>query len=331
MSWVEAVIDGYGGIGWVIRGRRADLRRRRDGSGGRCRLSWSRTPLRRGSTGPSESNCAMQRLRDMVMADVVKVRAGQGQGFGTGQEYDYHWREHPFQGVRYQPRTCDTSHHIGTGIGICLLFPCRYADPCQAEPEAEQSAAKAPAGKAFVCRLCKGGHFTAKCPYREQLAAIDSVGADGGEEEMDGPSNVGALAAKGAGGSTVGGRYVPPCVSRYFLLDPERLRGSPVPSCLWRGRDHSGLGHARPRDLAQIVASNRSADYEQWPASRRRHRRNNVPTPGRVPDLASHLSLGRCRGRGPPRSLCSLRSGRPRQRRARPRYEGEQRVRFRQL
>ncbi|GFZ51839.1 Translation initiation factor eIF3 p33 subunit homolog [Saitozyma sp. JCM 24511] len=95
-----------------------------------------------------------------------------------------------------------------TIIGENIHF--KVSATSRAEPEAEQSAAKAPAGKAFVCRLCKGGHFTAKCPYREQLAAIDSVGADGGEEEMDGPSNVGALAAKGAGGSTVGGRYVPP-------------------------------------------------------------------------------------------------------------------------
>jgi hypothetical protein len=154
------------------------------------------------------------------MADTVKVRAGQGQGFGTGQEYDYHWREHPLQGVRYQPRTFATKHRHRSP---CFRAVC--ADPYQAEPEAEQSAAKAPAGKAFVCRLCKGGHFTAKCPYREQLAAIDSVGADGGEEEMDGPSNVGALAAKGAGGTTVGGRYVPPCVSHYLLLNPERLCG----------------------------------------------------------------------------------------------------------
>lgn len=99
-----------GVIAWVIRGGRADSRRRPDGSGGRCRLSWSRTPLRRGSTGPSERDCDTRRMVDMVMADMVKVRAGQGQGFGTGQEYDDHRREHPLQGVRYQPRTCDASH-----------------------------------------------------------------------------------------------------------------------------------------------------------------------------------------------------------------------------
>jgi translation initiation factor 3 subunit G len=81
-------------------------------------------------------------------------------------------------------------------------------DPPKAEPEqAEQSGPKPPAGKAVVCRLCKGGHFTAKCPYKDQLAAIDSVGLEG-EEEMDAPSNVGALAPKGA--SATGGRYVPP-------------------------------------------------------------------------------------------------------------------------
>ena len=27
-----------------------------------------------------------------------------------------------------------------------------------------------------VCRLCKGAHFTAKCPYKESLAGLDSGG-----------------------------------------------------------------------------------------------------------------------------------------------------------
>lgn len=60
-----------------------------------------------------------------------------------------------------------------------------------------------------MCRLCKGGHFTAKCPYKEQLAAIDSMGGEEGMdevEEMAGPA-AGGLAARGAGGS---GKYVPP-------------------------------------------------------------------------------------------------------------------------
>jgi translation initiation factor 3 subunit G len=32
------------------------------------------------------------------------------------------------------------------------------------------------AGK-VMCRLCKGDHFTAKCPYKDSLAGLDGGGA----------------------------------------------------------------------------------------------------------------------------------------------------------
>ncbi|KAK1926142.1 eukaryotic translation initiation factor 3 subunit G-domain-containing protein [Papiliotrema laurentii] len=76
-----------------------------------------------------------------------------------------------------------------------------------AEPAAEVDAGpKPPAGKAVVCRLCKGGHFTAKCPYKDQLAAIDQVDMDEGAEGA-GPAT-GGLAPRG--GSQGTGKYVPP-------------------------------------------------------------------------------------------------------------------------
>ncbi|XAO26561.1 eukaryotic translation initiation factor 3 subunit G [Cryptococcus bacillisporus CA1280] len=73
------------------------------------------------------------------------------------------------------------------------------------EPE-QEIAVKAPTGKAVVCRLCSGQHYTARCPFREQLAAIDNLNADGAEEEQAVVS--GTLAAKGAG--ETGGKYIPP-------------------------------------------------------------------------------------------------------------------------
>ena len=39
-----------------------------------------------------------------------------------------------------------------------------------------ETLAKSGAGK-VVCRLCKGAHFTAKCPYKESLAGLDAAGA----------------------------------------------------------------------------------------------------------------------------------------------------------
>ena len=82
----------------------------------------------------------------------------------------------------------------------------------RAEPvQEEEQAAKPVVGKTLVCRLCKGGHFTAKCPYKDQLAAIDQV--DLGEGEAESGPQAGSLAARGtsaAGAPT--GRYIPPYV-----------------------------------------------------------------------------------------------------------------------
>ncbi|EKD01694.1 eukaryotic translation initiation factor 3, subunit 4 delta, 44kDa [Trichosporon asahii var. asahii CBS 8904] len=74
---------------------------------------------------------------------------------------------------------------------------------------AEAEAAKQPAGKAVVCRLCKGGHFTAKCPYKDQLAELDSAAAALDEDGEAGAPMGSGLAPRGAG-AAAGGRYVPP-------------------------------------------------------------------------------------------------------------------------
>ncbi|WWC58269.1 uncharacterized protein I303_100807 [Kwoniella dejecticola CBS 10117] len=93
-----------------------------------------------------------------------------------------------------------------TIIGENLHF--RIAPVSKAEPEVvDPAAAKPTAGKAVVCRLCQGGHFTAKCPYKDQLAVIDNMNTEGMDEEED-AGGVGGLAPKGAGGA--GGKYVPP-------------------------------------------------------------------------------------------------------------------------
>ncbi|KAK4687298.1 translation initiation factor 3 subunit G, partial [Tremellales sp. Uapishka_1] len=88
-----------------------------------------------------------------------------------------------------------------TTIGENIHF--KVAASSKAEPvEAEAAESKAPVGKAVVCRLCKGGHFTAKCPYREELAELDAtnVGMDVEDEMPRG----------GAGAIGTNGKYVPP-------------------------------------------------------------------------------------------------------------------------
>jgi translation initiation factor 3 subunit G len=87
----------------------------------------------------------------------------------------------------------------------------------------KQNLARAGAGK-VVCRICKGDHFTAKCPHKDTLGSL----APGGKHfitngscycslnrtidvlpptEEDAPDGPGA---GGAAAATTGGRYVPP-------------------------------------------------------------------------------------------------------------------------
>ncbi|TXT05016.1 hypothetical protein VHUM_03836 [Vanrija humicola] len=102
-----------------------------------------------------------------------------------------------------------------TIIGENLFFKVSAVNKAAAEAAAAAAADaaaadKQPAGKAVVCRLCKGGHFTAKCPYREQLAELDSAAAALDDDEAAAPAGPapGGLARAGMGGA--GGKYVPP-------------------------------------------------------------------------------------------------------------------------
>ncbi|KIJ12291.1 hypothetical protein PAXINDRAFT_163932 [Paxillus involutus ATCC 200175] len=75
----------------------------------------------------------------------------------------------------------------------------------EVEPSAEQNIkielAKAGAGK-VVCRLCKGDHFTAKCPYKDSLAGLETA-------ELPPPDEF-APSAEAAPAASSGGKYVPP-------------------------------------------------------------------------------------------------------------------------
>ncbi|KAJ3519062.1 hypothetical protein NM688_g9357 [Phlebia brevispora] len=66
---------------------------------------------------------------------------------------------------------------VGEAVSLKLSAGNKHAEP---EPSAEQtmkaSLARAGAGK-VVCRLCKGDHFTAKCPYKDSLPGLDGGGA----------------------------------------------------------------------------------------------------------------------------------------------------------
>ncbi|KAG8942781.1 translation initiation factor eIF3 subunit g, partial [Tulasnella sp. 408] len=53
------------------------------------------------------------------------------------------------------------------------------------EVDAESEMKKQLENKKIMCRLCKGAHFTSKCPYRDTLGALgmDGAGRSSGEGE----------------------------------------------------------------------------------------------------------------------------------------------------
>ncbi|KAI0776387.1 translation initiation factor 3 RNA-binding subunit [Irpex lacteus] len=93
---------------------------------------------------------------------------------------------------------------VGEAVMLKLSAGNKQTEP---EPSAEQTVkanlARAGAGK-VVCRLCKGEHFTAKCPYKDSLAGVDNTdtGAFGGDDSGPAPEPAAPAAA--------GGKYVPP-------------------------------------------------------------------------------------------------------------------------
>jgi len=63
-----------------------------------------------------------------------------------------------------------------------------------------------------MCRLCKGDHFTSKCPHKDVLAPLGTdgdTGAGGDEDGLPASDSFGGGAGGGGGGGT-GGKYVPP-------------------------------------------------------------------------------------------------------------------------
>jgi len=71
------------------------------------------------------------------------------------------------------------------------------------EHSVKANLARAGAGK-VVCRICKGAHFTAKCPYKDTLGGLEESTPN---FDDDAPSGTEPAAAPGP---STGGKYVPP-------------------------------------------------------------------------------------------------------------------------
>ncbi|CAO1634915.1 unnamed protein product [Parajaminaea phylloscopi] len=130
-------------------------------------------------------------------------------------------------------------HSSTTTVGENVQLKLQAASSKQKEPEKDEveNMRAQLANKKIVCRLCKGDHFTTKCPYKDTLEAIpgaaDTPDADGSlTPAAADPSNpaVAAAAAAGglggnAGGSSIGGKYVPPSMRAGASRVGERMGG----------------------------------------------------------------------------------------------------------
>ncbi|KAK7095298.1 eukaryotic translation initiation factor 3 subunit G-A-like [Littorina saxatilis] len=78
----------------------------------------------------------------------------------------------------------------------------------QSKPEEEEDPlGKLKNQKIVQCRICKGDHWTTKCPYKDTLAPLQEKLA---EDQRNTVEPVPAAAGASAGAKTVGGKYVPP-------------------------------------------------------------------------------------------------------------------------
>ncbi|CAG8599591.1 15296_t:CDS:2 [Dentiscutata erythropus] len=70
---------------------------------------------------------------------------------------------------------------------------------------AEESLARQKIHKKILCRICKGDHFTTKCPYKDTLQPLDEISTTIPDASKDA-----APAAEPVQPDTTSGKYIPP-------------------------------------------------------------------------------------------------------------------------
>jgi len=87
---------------------------------------------------------------------------------------------------------------------VTMQFLTPHGDEEEGEDELKKKLADTERGQ-VKCRICKGDHWTPRCPYRDQLDPLGQ--AMGEEKDEEGPEPSGP--PKGLGG-VGGGKYIPP-------------------------------------------------------------------------------------------------------------------------
>ncbi|KAF8157209.1 eukaryotic translation initiation factor 3 subunit G-domain-containing protein [Crassisporium funariophilum] len=94
---------------------------------------------------------------------------------------------------------------VGENVTLKLSAGNKSNETEQAPEENMKSRVKAAGAGKVSCRLCKGDHFTAKCPYKDTLGGLENTDTGAGPDD-----DAGTGAEMAAPAASAGGKYVPP-------------------------------------------------------------------------------------------------------------------------
>jgi len=133
---------------------------------------------------------------------------------------------------------------VGENVSLKLTAGNKQSEAEQAPEETMKSRVKAAGAGKVVCRLCKGDHFTAKCPYKDTLGGLENTDTGAGPDE-----DLGTGADTSAPTASSGGKYVPPS-----------MRGAGGGA---RGAGESMRGAGNRDDLPTLRVTNISEDTQE--------------------------------------------------------------------
>ncbi|CAA7268650.1 unnamed protein product [Cyclocybe aegerita] len=107
---------------------------------------------------------------------------------------------------------------VGENVSLKMSAGNKQSEAEQAPEESMKSRVKAAGAGKVVCRLCKGDHFTAKCPYKDTLGGLENSGPGPDEDLGTGPDTT-------APAASAGGKYVPPSMRAGARAPGESMRG----------------------------------------------------------------------------------------------------------
>ncbi|PPQ65792.1 hypothetical protein CVT26_000377 [Gymnopilus dilepis] len=137
---------------------------------------------------------------------------------------------------------------VGENVTLKLMAGNKSSEAEQAPEEQLKNRVKAAGAGKVVCRLCKGDHFTAKCPYKDTLGGLENPPAGLDDDLGTGPDVPAPAGPSGAAGAASGGKYIPPS-----------MRGAAGA----RGPGESMRGPGNREDLPTLRVTNISEDTQE--------------------------------------------------------------------